>query len=172
MKRVSECKQIYIYTRVSAGLTRALQVFNALPRTECPRLLFYSDRTPFPLSLRSFMSAAVHRGPVLTRRRMLADKSMVQLRIAAGLWSSRLYVPYQRCAKSVFSVCVYTRAGLTRHYSCTYIRVWHCIAALCISWQRDVNAHPHMLQCDSSASWLTWACDAVYHITAVISHNF
>lgn len=123
MTRVSECKQIYIYTCVSVGLTRTLQVFNALPRTECPRLLFYSDRTPFPRSLRSFMSAAAHRGPVLTRRRMRADKSMVQLRIAAGLWSSRLYVPYHRCAKSIFSVCVCKRAGLTQHHSCTYMCV-------------------------------------------------
>ncbi len=106
MTRVSECKEVNIYTCVSAGLTRTLQVFDALPRTECPRLLFYSDRTPFPLNLRSFMSAATHRGPVLTRRRMRADKSMVQLRIDTGLWSSCLYVPYHRCAKSIFSVCV------------------------------------------------------------------
>lgn len=143
-------------------LCRSLTLYQGQNVPDCSFIL---TELLFLRSLRSFMSAAVHRGPVLTRRRMRADKSMVQLRIAAGLWSSRLYVHYQRCAKSIFSVCVCMRAGLTRLYSGTYMRVWHCIAALCISWQRDVNAHPHMLQCDSSASWLTWACDGClsYH---------
>lgn len=87
-----------------------------------------------------------------------ADKSVVRLRIAAGWWSSRLYVPYQRCAKSIFSVSD----------SALFLHVHVCVWALHCSVSR-VNT-PHARSRVTAEDHGSHGCVAAFRYYIMLSH--